>query len=918
MVHPRPLRSSLFAFAVASAAMLAPARAADANHATLSPQLAAELAAARPDQLIDIVAVFGDQASELEIAFAAQGKAGEERRAAVRNALEPRAAAAQAYLVQRLARAQAEGRAIVRRHPLWIVNALAAKATPDLVREIAARPEVERVDVVHHDVQLFGGPDAACVDPGSAADPLAPSATLECGVSNMHAPEVWNTLGDRGEGVVIALVDSGACYTHADIKNHIWVNPGEDLNHDGVVMDAADKNGIDDDGDGFVDDLIGWDYFDEDNDPNDIDGHGSHIAGTLVGDGTSGRQTGMAPGAKVMVLRIGFANETDDVDIWTALQYAASKGANVASMSFGAYHSSNPDRYTWRRLIDNLNAMGLITVIATGNAGSSNPPDDVATPGDVPAAISVGAVDCADVIASYSSQGPSTWQTAAPYYDYPYPPGLRTPSVSGPGTGTWSLDLCSGYTTMSGTSMATPHVAGAAALVLGRKLDTSQAEMKQLLETTATDLGDPGWDRAYGYGRVDALAAASAVSGWVNFRSYRLLDPAPQQGNGDGAADPNELLTLPVTLHNSRAAGAVTAISAVLSSSTAGVAVHDNVAYFPDLAAGTSAESLAPHFSFTAPATCGGYAAFDITVRYDNGELTHGNFLVPIGNDQDVTVFADDFETDKGWTTTGTTATAGAFVREDPHQSKTAAGDITQTEDDHSAAGTKCMVTGNHYPIPSSESDDVDGGIAMILSPRINLTGWPAGRVEYWYYTYLGGQGFRDLDLVRFEWSNDDGATWTIVEELAYPGRRHWAKSGFTLNLLPVTDRMRFRMKVYDQGFDSTVDGMLDDITITGTHRVCDSWSAPSAKAPNGVGATLRLARAGADVRLEWQAPASDGGHDAATLYRVRRGDTANGALTEIGSATVTWHADAGEWHSAAPIRFYDVRAENAGGTEAP
>lgn len=186
----------------------------------------------------------------------------------------------------------------------------------------------------------------ACRASEAAPSPPARRAatSTDWGVSPMGAPDVWTTYGTRGEGIVIAVIDMGSCYTHPDIAKRIWINPGEDINHNGVVMDSADMNGIDDDGNGYLDDVIGWDFGAGVNNPQDSDGHGSHTAGTLVGDGTSGTSTGMAPGAKLMVIRLSIDTSwTDGVNSWLALEYAVANGARVASLSYGWLHEDPPD-----------------------------------------------------------------------------------------------------------------------------------------------------------------------------------------------------------------------------------------------------------------------------------------------------------------------------------------------------------------------------------------------------------------------------------------------------------------------------------------------------------------------------------------------------------------------------------------------
>ncbi len=331
-------------------------------------------------------------------------------------------------------------------------------------------------------------------------------AEIECGAQLMRAPEVWDDLGNTGAGAVIAVIDSGVCWYHPDIESQMWVNPGEDLDGDGVLFDADDENGIDDDGNGYVDDFVGYDIDNGDNDPNDDNSHGSHCAGTVAGDGTGGFQSGMAPDAEIMAIRVGLSF-SDEPDVWEGMQYAADNGADAITMSLGWPHSNNPDRATWRQNCENTIDLGTAMVIAAGNEGSGNEPDNVRTPGDVPRIISVGAVNCSDSAAGFSSRGPVTWQDVAPYNDHPYPPGLIKPDVSAPGVDTRSHNKCSGYSYKSGTSMATPHVAGAVALMIAANPGLEHDDIKQLLEDTSVDLGPPGKDNTYGTGRVDAYEA---------------------------------------------------------------------------------------------------------------------------------------------------------------------------------------------------------------------------------------------------------------------------------------------------------------------------------------------------------------------------------------------------------------------------
>jgi subtilisin family serine protease len=459
-------------------------------------------------ELIPIVIVLKAQADAMKIEAARNIRDKEVRRAQVIDLLEDVADDTQAEILALLREGQAAGSVGDRVTPLWIVNAITAQVTPALAGELAQRPEVW---YLHHDKPI--GHEVFPVEPEGGEGVLA---TIECGVNLMKAPDVWD-LGYFGEGVVVGIIDTGLCVTHPDIVNQVWFNPGE----------IAD-NGVDDDANGFVDDVNGWNFQFNNNNISDGNGHGTHVAGTVAGDGTNGEQTGMAPDAHVMVLEFwnDFAGEST---VWAAHQYAMDNGANVLSASLGWYHALNPDRTMWRMVCENTFAAGIVTVYAAGNGGNCCGIDLVATPADVPDMITVGATNCGDEIAGFSSAGPTTWQDVDPYFDWPFPPGKMKPTISAPGDDTVSLsNNCSGYTKKSGTSMATPHVSGAVALVLSANPTLDHYDVKQIFKDTAVDLGTPGHDNLYGAGRVDVLAAVEAA-----------LDMAtcPGDFNADGLLD---------------------------------------------------------------------------------------------------------------------------------------------------------------------------------------------------------------------------------------------------------------------------------------------------------------------------------------------------------------------------------------------
>lgn len=444
-------------------------------------------------EMLPVTIVMADQVDKAELdAAAILPKA--DRRAQVVTLLKETANASQASLLEYLDGQIEQGQASGIR-PLWIHNVIGVKATPEVILEIADRGDVS---YVHHDA-----PRGKEVLVSTPAPTPAPAATNNptCGLNLIKAPDVWNTLGITGSGVVVGVIDTGLCLTHPDIANQLWVNPCE-----------IAGNGIDDDGNGFVDDMHGWSFEGNTPDVTDVWGHGSHVAGTVAGDGAAGNSTGVAPDSRVMVLKFINDVSTGQQSVWDCMQYGVDNGADILTASLGWSHQWGPDRATWRAVCENSIAAGVIVLYAAGNeGGSAQSVDDVRTPGDVPDVITIGAVDCSDIGAGFSSRGPVSWEFVPPYNDHPFPPGLVKPDVCAEGVATVSLNFCNGYVTYAGTSMATPHVAGAVALMLQADPSLDQFGVKSILESTAVDLGKSGKDNRYGSGRIDALLAVNSV-----------------------------------------------------------------------------------------------------------------------------------------------------------------------------------------------------------------------------------------------------------------------------------------------------------------------------------------------------------------------------------------------------------------------
>jgi serine protease AprX len=878
----------------------------------LRPPLDRVLEAAAPDERIPVSIVLREQVERERIALVSAGLKPDERRRAVTDLLKSTARASQGPLLGRLSRLRQEGK-VSRIRPLWIGNVVGVDATPDVIRLIARRPEVAWIN---HNPKV----DVLLERNRFAESPAAEEVGLdeiECGVNQMRAPEVWNDLGISGVGAVIAVIDTGVCWSHPDIVNQMWVNPGEDLDGDGVVMDPDDENGVDDDGNGFIDDLVGWDFDVNDNDPNDdSNGHGSHVAGTVAGDGTQGTQSGVAPDARIMAIRVG-VTFADEVDVWNAMQYAADNGADSISMSLGWPHNQSPDRATWRQNSENTIDAGTAMVIAAGNESSGNEPDNVRTPGDVPRIISVGATDCSDNAASFSSRGPVTWEDVPPWNDHPYPPGLIKPDVSGPGVSTKSHNFCTGYSFKSGTSMATPHVAGAVALMKSANPSLDHDQIKQVLEETSIDLGPAGKDNTFGTGRVDAYEAVFAVFG-LTVEDVAVIDSDASHANGDGGIDTGEVITLAVTLHNQRDDVTAAAVHGFVTSTTPGVTLVHDATTWPDVAPLGSAGSQAPHFSLRVEQGCNFPIELELTLFNDEGpggptRQTRHRFSVRVGSPFQRTLISDDFEGDQGWTAGGT-ASIGGFVREDPNEVRDGSNNEVQPEDDVTATpGTHCWVTGNNDTVAGT--DDVDGGTSTLTSPILDATDFDSATLDYQRWFYAFPSTAPASDFFRAQWSTD-GQNWSNLEELD-AGEPSWTAISTPLPASAFAPGLRIRFEVDDQALvaiDSVVEGLIDEVHLSGERIECDTFTPPLAAPPNEVGDTLIVDVSGNDVRLDWTPPPADAQHDPATLYRVYRSATPDGGFVQDGLSTEPFHVENGEAQGGGSA-FFLIVAENGGGT---
>jgi len=474
----------------------------------ISEELSARIRGVSPNEFIRVNVILKEQLDPRVLEQEVRGKSQRDARGIVVQRLKTWAQNTQAGLLRGVA--EEEGRGNVRRvRSLWITNAVNLEARAGAIPGIALLPDVQRVecDLRRFSLQVGGARTGPTQRPGET-NPYGALTDTAWGVSKLRAPSAWR-LGYRGSGVVIAHLDTGIDSSHVDLRGQLWHNTGE-----------VPNNGRDDDDNGYVDDYIGYDFVAHDPNPNDADDHGTFTAGIMCGSGRGGSLTGIAPDAKVMVLKMmGPAGESYLSSAWEAMQYAIANGADVINMSFG---DPEPDRGTWRLNCKYCDVAGLTIAKSAGNRqGNGVPPhNQITTPGDVPnplapsypnCVVTVGGTTADDALYESSSYGPVTWQTISPWYDYPYPPGLIKPDVAAPGVAVKSTRRGGGYLIADGTSAAAPHVAGTVALMLSKNMLLSNKQIDSILEATAIDLGPAGKDTAFGAGRIDALLAVNAV-----------------------------------------------------------------------------------------------------------------------------------------------------------------------------------------------------------------------------------------------------------------------------------------------------------------------------------------------------------------------------------------------------------------------
>ena len=464
------------------------------------------LAAAQRDDGVDVLIVLPDQATPTLAPLALDANYLARRRALV-HALQARAAAQQSPLHAWLTSHGIEHRAY------WIANVIQAHLSAADLATLSGRPDVAKIEADPRIAAALPHPDAAARRPASID-------SIAWGVAKINAPAVW-AAGFNGQGVVIGGEDTGYQWDHPALKSHYrgWNGSVADHNynwHDAIHDSSGNPCGNDSPA------------------PCDDYGHGTHTAGTFAGDDGASHQIGVAPGAKWIGCRNMDDGDGTPARYIECMQWMLAPtdlaGQNpepdlapdVISNSWGCIPSEGCTAGNEiSAAVRNLVAGGIFYVAAAANDGP-----DCGSITDPPAiydaSFTIGATDSSDALAGFSSRGPVRRMPRVSSQPAPIKPDVSAPGVNVPSA--WPPNT---YANLDGTSMATPHVAGAAALVMSANaaLKGHPSAVAQILRETATTSGvtDPvnqtcgGTPRTIwpnnmiGYGRIDAFAAYQAA-----------------------------------------------------------------------------------------------------------------------------------------------------------------------------------------------------------------------------------------------------------------------------------------------------------------------------------------------------------------------------------------------------------------------
>jgi subtilisin family serine protease len=439
-----------------------------ADAGVVNPDLEKRLGTKAAGELVAVIVELEERANPSGAASSAPARDRRARGRAVVQALRDTAERTQGPIRALIAQEEAQGEASGVRS-FWVFNGLALNASEKTIRKLAARHDVREV--------RFDKPiPEPKPRPRKAATLKSAGAPPAWNLEQIRAPQVWD-FGHTGAGIVVGSFDTGVDGTHPDLVPNYRGN-----------------------------DAISWfDPYNEHDSPYDNNGHGTHTTGTMVASGeSSGFRVGVAPGARWIAAK----GWTDDGDATASAFHSIfewflapggdpANAPDVVNSSWGMDPPSCDPEFVAD--VQAFRAAGIVPVFASGNSGPD--PSTTLAPGSYATAFSVGATDFVDDIAEFSSQGPSQCD------------GAVKPDVSAPGVAILSTLPGAFHFELDGTSMAAPHVSGAAAVLRSIDPGLTVEEIEAAIVDGAVDQGPVGPDNAFGAGRLDLAQSASLVLG---------------------------------------------------------------------------------------------------------------------------------------------------------------------------------------------------------------------------------------------------------------------------------------------------------------------------------------------------------------------------------------------------------------------
>lgn len=622
-----------------------------------------------------------------------------------------------------------------------------------------------------HELVRYAQPDTLC-EP--AIVPNDPRYSSLYGMTSIRAPQAWDTwTGDPD--FVVTVFDSGIDQTHPDLSPNLWVNPGE-----------IAGNGVDDDGNGLIDDVHGWNFLDGNANLSHADGasHGSHVAGTIAAAGNNEvGVTGVCWEAQVMAIK--WFDQTGPLSGFiSGMQYALSKGVKLSNHSWRTLGTPAVDD-----VIAEARAQGHLMIVAAGNESTSAFQTMRPSGSTSDNVIKVAAVDRFDNLATFSNWSQTAVQIAAP------------------GVGILSTVSGNGYSAYDGTSMACPHACGVAALLWSSQPGWSYLDVREVLLSTTRAV--PGLETRCSTGGVVDAERVMVEAQPIRFR---LVSPVP----GSVLSQQNMEIELSATGEVSTAWQIVAKYKQPLSSVYESV-VPTNVGggvYRASIPAGACGGTLRVYFeasvdgrSFAIPHAGVGEAFSTVVVPSEN-------------------VYFEDFDAGTGWTVVNTASSAtvqviGGWDRGVP------AGSQAQPQGDRHDAGGVCFATGTSLCSPVTATNctlaanDLDNGTTTLTSPAVDLSGREHAALGYWFwFSSNKGANIADPnDAFVTRVSGDDGQTWVEVDRVRAGTVE--AQGGWLLRVLELppelalTSTVRVQFVVSDFPPATVIEAAVDDVAFS-------------------------------------------------------------------------------------------------------